>query len=81
MRVRVTGSHTYNSDLTLRLSGPNGQRSTLQSRSRRNPFRTYTVTRGVVGTQAQGRWTLSIADTIPQDFGRFASWGMELNCQ
>jgi subtilisin-like proprotein convertase family protein len=80
MTVTIRGNHTYYSDLTVSISGPMGQRATLQRRRRRNPFRTYTVTRAL-GTQAQGMWRVSIRDTVGADSGHLNGFTMHLTCQ
>ncbi|MCC7539490.1 MAG: proprotein convertase P-domain-containing protein [Deltaproteobacteria bacterium] len=80
LRVILRGSHTFNSDMTVRLSSPSGQTFTLQRRTRRTPFRTHTVPRAV-GLPAQGTWNLSIADTVRLDAGRLTAFVIELTCQ
>ena len=80
MVVRVSGRHTYHSDLTVRLRGPAGQSATLQRRRSRNPFRSYTVNR-VIGTQAMGQWTLSIRDDVRADSGVLSGFTMTITCQ
>ena len=79
LRVNVHGRHSYNSDLVVRINGPNGQSATLQSHRPSNPFRTYTVGRAT-GTQAQGAWTLSIRDEVRADSGVLSGFTMTLIC-
>lgn len=80
LRVRLDGTHTYFGDLHISLRDPNGNRYSLASGGRRNPFRTHTVRRAS-GRQARGRWTLSIADRLPQDSGTLRRWSMSIRCR
>lgn len=80
LRATLRGSHTFHSDMTVRLSSPSGQTFTLQRRNRRNPFRTHSVSRAE-GLPAQGTWNLSIADTVRLDAGRLTSFVLELTCR
>ena len=79
MRISVRGRHSYHSDLTVRLNGPNGQTATLQRRRRSNPFRSYTINRAA-GTQAQGVWRLSIRDDVRADSGSLNGFTIHLTC-
>ncbi|GAB5549727.1 MAG: hypothetical protein SangKO_094870 [Sandaracinaceae bacterium] len=80
LRVRLRGNHTFNRDLRITLTDPQGRTYTLQNSSTRNPFRTYTVRRAA-GREARGQWNLAIADTLDQDSGRLTGWNMSLRCR
>jgi hypothetical protein len=80
LSVTLRGEHSYHSDLLVQLSGPAGQRATLQRRQSQNPFRTYRVNRAN-GTQAQGRWRLSIRDEVSADAGQLRAFVMNFTCQ
>jgi hypothetical protein len=79
MTVNVRGHHTFYADLVVSLRGPNGQSASLHRRGRGNPFRTHSVTR-VIGTQAQGGWTLSVRDEVRADAGQLSGFSMTLTC-
>lgn len=80
LRVRLEGTHTYFQDLTVTLRDPQGHSYTLQTRSRRNPFRTHVVRRAA-GRQARGTWNVSVADTVAQDSGRLNGWRLMMTCR
>lgn len=79
LRVDIDGSHTYHSDLIVRLSSPSGETFTLQNHARRNPFRSHTVTRAR-GSMTNGRWTLSIEDNVGADTGNLAGFSLDITC-
>ncbi|MEC7520788.1 MAG: proprotein convertase P-domain-containing protein [Myxococcota bacterium] len=80
LRVRLRGNHTFNRDLRITLTDPQGRSYMLQNNSSRNPFRTYVVRRAA-GRQARGQWNLAVADTLGQDSGRLTGWYMSLRCR
>ncbi len=80
LRVRLSGNHTYYGDLHITLRDPQDHSYSLASGGRANPFRTHTVSRAA-GRQAQGRWTLAIADRMAQDSGNLRAWSMSIRCR
>ncbi len=80
LTVTLNGSHSYMSDLVVRLRAPSGEDFTLQSRRSSNPFRRHVVRRAQ-GQQAQGEWRVSVRDTVAQDFGRLTGFRMNVECQ
>lgn len=79
LRVDVNGSHTFNSDLEVRLTAGDGTVFTLQNHNRRNPFRTHTVARAR-GHMSNGHWTLSIEDSVGADSGNLAGFELQFTC-
>lgn len=80
LRVNIQGNHTYNSDLGVTLSGPDGTVYPLQNRESRTPFRVHTVRRAA-GRPSQGAWTLAIADLANADSGNLRGWTMTVRCR
>lgn len=80
LRVNIQGNHTYNSDLGVTLSGPDGTVYPLQNRESRTPFRVHTVRRAA-GRPSQGAWTLAIADMANADSGNLRGWTMTVRCR
>lgn len=80
LSIDLNGSHTFNSDLTVTLRGPDGTTYPIQRRDRRSPFRTHRVRRAH-GHRSAGSWTASIADTVRADSGQFTSWSMTVDCR
>jgi hypothetical protein len=79
LRVDVNGSHTFNSDLVVSLTAPDGERFTLQNHGRRSPFRTHTVARAR-GHLSGGVWTLAVADTVGADSGNLNGFSLDITC-
>lgn len=79
LRVDINGSHTFNSDLVVRLTAPDGEVFTLQNHNRRNPFRSHTVTRAR-GHMSAGVWTLAVADTVGADSGNLRGFSLDFTC-
>lgn len=77
--VDIDGSHTFNSDLEVRLTGPDGTTFSLQSHNRRNPFRTHSVRRAA-GHMSNGRWLLSIEDSVGADSGNLGGFSIDITC-
>ena len=78
--VDIDGNHTYFGDLVVSLRGPDGTSYQLQSRGSRNPFRTHSVRRAE-GRQAQGAWTVSVADQVQADSGQLRGFTLILRCR
>jgi hypothetical protein len=78
--VIVGGSHSYNRDLVVRLTPPEGGALTLQNQQTRNPFRTYRP-RTLEGRQARGEWTLRINDELDEDSGRLRRFALRIECK
>jgi extracellular elastinolytic metalloproteinase len=87
--VFVDIEHTYIGDLQVSLIPPAGQPVMLHSRSGAsadNLVATYTslnlpALAALNGAEAQGSWTLKVADLARRDTGRLRSWGMELEVE
>lgn len=79
LRVDIDGSHTYNHDLLVGIRAPDGEAFSLQRHSGRSPFRTHSVRRAR-GHLAQGRWTLSIEDTVGADSGTLRGFTLNIEC-
>jgi hypothetical protein len=77
--VDVDGNHSFNSDLVLRLTAPDGTTFSLQSHNRRNPFRTHSVRRAA-GHMSGGNWELSVEDTVGADSGNLSGFSLEITC-
>lgn len=78
--VTAFGSHTFNSDLTVLVIGPDGQRYELQRRSRANPFRRHHVRRAR-GRTSRGTWQLIVRDDVRADSGELRGWRLDFACQ
>lgn len=79
LRIDVSGSHSFNSDLELNLRAPDGTSFSLQRHNRRNPFRTHTVSRAR-GHMTAGTWTLSIEDSVGADSGNLSGFELQITC-
>lgn len=87
IRVTVDIEHTWVGDLTLQLVSPMGDKVLLQDQegsSQKNLKRTYDIASapelaGLVGTAAQGKWTLAVTDNARRDTGNIISFGLELD--
>jgi hypothetical protein len=77
--VDIDGSHTFHSDLEVRLTAPDGTTFSLQSHNRRNPFRTHSVRRAA-GHMSGGHWVLSIEDSVGADSGNLSGFSLEFTC-
>ncbi len=84
--VAIDIDHSYIGDLRVVLVAPNGQTVTLHSRSgasNRNLIANYSSLDnsdlvGLLGTQAQGDWTLQVSDHAPRDTGILRRWSLTL---
>ena len=80
--VRVEIEHTFKGDLRVNLVSPGGEIIALHQGiggGEDNLFQTYTVDEipdfnRLVGTPANGSWTLRVADLVGQDVGRLKRW-------
>jgi subtilisin-like proprotein convertase family protein len=76
LTAEVHIAHTFIGDLSVTLTGPNGQTVTLHNRtggSTDNIDQTYTVT-GFNGLSAAGTWTLKATDHLIGFAGTLTSW-------
>lgn len=84
--VEVDISHSWRGDLILQLTGPSGDTATLHNREGRhedNIQRIYqssdtTDLARFVGQQANGDWTLKVADHAGADVGKLNRWALVL---
>ncbi len=80
LTVTLNGRHTYYGDLHIFLRDPSGNRYTLASGGRANPFRSHSVRRAR-GRQARGRWDLEVQDRLNADSGNLTAWSMRFTCR
>lgn len=86
IKVNINLTHPYISDLVVTLISPQGEKSILHDRtgvSNQNIIKTYDVSttkflRSLLMKEANGIWTLSVADMVWQDEGKLNSWGFEI---
>jgi len=84
--VAVEITHTYVGDLRVALVPPGRDEIVLQQGeggSRDDLIRTYTAADvpalgELIGSDAQGEWTLAVADLVGQDTGTLAGWSLEI---
>jgi extracellular elastinolytic metalloproteinase len=81
LQLDVDITHTYISDLEVKLVGPDGTRVKVHGRTGAgtdNLITTYTSEAGVlapfVGKPVQGTWALLVADRAGQDVGKLNRW-------
>jgi extracellular elastinolytic metalloproteinase len=87
--VAVDIEHTYIGDLQVRLTPPGGSPVVLHNRSgasTKNLLKAYTnadtpALAPLVGTQAQGNWSLQVADLARGDLGTLRHWRLELGLE
>ncbi len=87
LRVSVDIEHTWVGDLTLKVKSPSGAKAVLQDQvggSQKNLKQVYDTVSApglndLVGTQANGKWTLEVKDNAPRDVGDIVSFGIELD--
>lgn len=85
--VSMKIEHTYIGDLQVILTTPDGKTATLSNRegaSTHNLDRTYSsqdtpALAALIGGQAKGNWTLTVADLALQDTGILRHWALDLN--
>lgn len=80
LAVTLQGAHTYFSDLTITLTGPDGERYSIQRQQRANPFTRHRVRRAT-GHASGGTWQLVVADTVRADSGQLRGWSLDFTCQ
>jgi subtilisin-like proprotein convertase family protein/subtilisin family serine protease len=82
LRIRVSITHTYISDLRIDLIAPDGVAATLHNHeggSQRNLDRIYSSTdvpalRALIGKPLSGSWILRVVDQVALDKGHLNSW-------
>ena len=87
LSVSVEVQHTFIGDLRVTLTRPGGATAVLHARSgggTDNLVRTYTsddtpALAAFLGTEAQGSWTLQVADLARVDTGTFQRWQLVLD--
>ena len=87
--ISLDVSHTYISDLIVRLLAPSGQSITLHNRyggSADNIKTTYDIDNfpllgQLLGQSAKGEWQLQIKDLAEQDIGKLNSWMINIRVE
>ncbi len=87
LRVQLEIRHTYIGDLTVALSGPQGDKVILHNRegkSQDDIRKKYDLSstpglRVFQGKEMGGVWTLEVVDHAPQDRGTLLKWGLEFD--
>lgn len=85
IQLSVNIQHPFVGDLEVTLFAPDGSAFVLEtpsSNSAQNLVKTYTAATaalaGVIGMQAQGTWTLKVADLVRLGVGFFQQWSLDL---
>src|SRR5437870_7948877 len=86
LTVSVDVAHPFASDLRVSLTSPQGRTIILQAEGTdggQDLVRSYTATDTpalgpLVGVQAQGGWTLRVADLFRLGVGNFRRWSLQL---
>jgi extracellular elastinolytic metalloproteinase len=89
LAVAVDIAHTYIGDLRVTLTSPAGSQAILHNRtgaSADDLVRTYTdqntpALAPLVGSPAQGDWTLRVVDLAGQDIGTLRRWSLDLDLE
>jgi subtilisin-like proprotein convertase family protein len=89
LTVSVDIQHTFIGDLRVTLKSPAGKNVVLHNRSGGNQhdlianYRSEDVPglAGLLGDQAQGNWTLHIADLAGVDVGKLRRWSLEFELE
>ena len=89
LTVSVDIEHTWISDLRVSLTTPSGKTVVLHDRkggSQKNLVVSYRsedilALADLLGDQAQGNWTLRVADVAGQDVGRLRRWSLEFDLE
>lgn len=84
--VKIDIEHTYIGDLQVSLITPGGSTVLLHSMKGgkgNNLIRSYTTADtpalfSIIGEQAQGNWTLKVADRAKRNTGTLRNWGLEI---
>ncbi|HEY7560220.1 MAG TPA: M36 family metallopeptidase [Candidatus Binatia bacterium] len=85
--VSVDIEHTFIGDLQVSVTTPAGKTAVLHNRSGSstdNLIKSYSnegmpSLQALLGEEAQGDWTLKVADLASQDNGRLRRWGLEMD--
>jgi subtilisin-like proprotein convertase family protein len=85
MSVQVNISHPFIGDLSLALTAPNGETVSLQhpeGGSSDDINMTYEgeIFDPILGSESNGRWTLTVKDLSPRDQGVLHDWTINLTC-
>ncbi len=85
LNVHVAVAHNFIGDLTMELTSPSGKKVKLHDRAggrTKNLDKTYgkEVFENILGTEAGGKWKLTIKDNAPKDNGSLTSWAVDLRC-
>ncbi len=89
LTVSVDIEHTYIGDLRVSLNTPGGSTVVLHNRtgaSANNLIKSYTsedtsALEAILGEQAQGDWTIHIADLARRDVGTLRRWGLDIGLE
>ena len=89
LAVSVDIQHPYIGDLQVSLISPTGRSAMMHNRSGKNAsdlITTYTsadssALAALAGEEAQGDWTLKVADLAGQDIGTLRRWSLEIGLQ
>ena len=86
IKLSISVTHPFVGDLQVTLIAPDGAKFLLESPSSdssQNLIKTYTealpALAGVVGKQANGDWTLNVADLVRLGVGVFQQWSLDLS--
>ncbi|MEN6428245.1 MAG: M36 family metallopeptidase [Phycisphaerales bacterium] len=87
--VSVDIEHTWIGDLRVSLTTPTGKTVVLHNRKgggQKNLIASYRsddvlALAGLLGDQAQGTWSLHVADLAPADVGTLRRWGLEFDLE
>jgi extracellular elastinolytic metalloproteinase len=87
LTVSVDIEHTFIGDLQISVTTPAGKTALLHNRSgsgTHNLIKSFShdataSLQALLGEEAQGNWTLKVADVASQDVGRLRRWGLEMD--
>ena len=82
--VSVDIKHPYNGDISVEITGPEGQKKTIQSPTRvpgKNLKKTYSGkdTEALIKGKSKGEWTIRVIDSGARDSGHLEDWSLELD--
>ncbi|MEM8907239.1 MAG: proprotein convertase P-domain-containing protein [Bacteroidota bacterium] len=86
IQVNIDITHSFISDLEVKLITPTGQTIDLHTRGGEdhNDLKTTydkTVLASVLETASAGEWTLQVKDFAPKDQGLLNAWSIEMKCE
>ncbi len=82
--VSVNIEHPYNGDISIEITGPEGQKKTIQSPTRvpgKNLKKTYSgdVTQALIKGKCKGEWSIKVIDSGARDSGKLIDWSLDLD--